>query len=275
MGDLHYHEIDESITEWKESRDVFYQSLLGRFLDMDADYHISLGDLTHFGTSLELREVYEILRRKERTFIHVLGNHDLYSQKRREVLEITGQQRYRAIDTEKAMMVFLDTAKEMDVNDWGGWIDDEQLQWFEEMVKASGTKPLLVFGHHPVYQTTARSERDKGSIHPDIEMWRVLSRKIGTGIYFNGHTHVDSIVEQNNWTFIQLSSCLDQHGFRIVEIADKEISISAVDMNEADLTDHAAILHLHMSHFKHNPDARGEVKDRESIVSLFIAAQPQ
>ncbi len=173
------------------------------------------------------------------------------------------------------MIVFLDTAKEMDVNDWGGWVDDEQLQWFEEMVKASGTKPLLVFGHHPVYQTTARSERDKGSIHPDIEMWRVLRQKKGTGIYFNGHTHVDSIVEQNNWTFIQLSACLDQHGFRIVEIADKEIRISAVDIDEAILTDHAPILHLHMSHFRHNPDARGEVRDRESIVSLFLEAQPQ
>jgi predicted phosphodiesterase len=242
---------------------------------MDADFHISLGDLTNFGSSSELQEVYEILRRKERTFIHVLGNHDLYAQTRNEVLAITGQQRYHAIDTEKAVLVFLDSAKEMDFDDWGGWVDDEQLHWFEEVVKASGTKPLLVFAHHPVYQTTTRSERDKGSIHPSIEMWPILNRKNGTGIYFNGHTHVDSIVEQNNWTFVQLSASLDQHGFRIVEIDEEEIRISAVDILEAGVLDHAPTLYQHMKHFSHNPEARGKDVEREVVIPLFTPAKPR
>ncbi len=275
LGDLHYHEIDKTIPGLPEARTAFYHTLLGRFLDMDADLHISLGDLTNYGSSLELQEVYELLRRKDRTFIHVLGNHDLYGQTRREVLEITGQQRYHAIDTASAMLVFMDTAKEMDLTDWGGWIDEEQLQWFEGMVEASGTKPLLVFGHHPVYNTTARSEKEKGSIHPSIDMWRILSRKKGVGVYFNGHTHVDSIVAQNNWTFVQLSACLDQHGFRIVELGEEEIRISAVDMMDADVLAHAPLLHQHMKHFKPNPDARGKDADREFVVPLLTAAQPQ
>lgn len=275
MGDLHYHEIDKSIPGLSEARTAFYHTLLGRFLDMDADLHISLGDLTNFGSTLELQEVYELLQREDRTFIHVLGNHDLYWQTRREVLEITGQQRYHAIDTETAMLVFLDTAKEMDFEDWGGWLDDEQLQWLEEIVEASGTKPLLVFGHHPVYNTTARSEKDKGSIHPSIDMWRILNRKKGVGVYFNGHTHVDSIVAQNNWTFVQLSACLDQHGFRIVELTDEELRISAVDITDADVLENAPMLHQHMVHFTHNPNARGTDADREFVVSLLTAAQPQ
>jgi len=275
MGDLHYHEIDKSVPGLLEARTAFYHTLLGRFLDMDADLHISLGDLTNFGSSLELQEVYELLQREDRTFIHVLGNHDLYWQTRREVLEITGQQRYHAIDAETAMLVFLDTAKEMDFEDWGGWLDDEQLQWLESMVEASGTKPLLVFGHHPVYNTTTRSEREKGSIHPDIDMWRILNRKNGVGVYFNGHTHVDSIAAQNNWTFVQLSACLDQHGFRIVELAQDEIRISAVDLTDADVLENAPMLHHHMVHFSHNPDARGTDADRELVIPLLTAAQPK
>lgn len=275
MGDLHYHEIDKSIPGLPEARTAFYHTLLGRFLDMDADLHISLGDLTNFGSTLELQEVYELLQREDRNFIHVLGNHDLYWQTRKEVLEITGQQRYHAIDTETAMLVFLDTAKEMDFEDWGGWLDDEQLEWLEGMVEASGTKPLLVFGHHPVHNTTARSEKEKGSIHPSIDMWRILNRKKGIGFYFNGHTHVDSIVAQNNWTFVQLSACLDQHGFRIVELTEEELRISAVDIIDADVLENAPLLHQNMVHFTHNPKARGTDADRELVVSLLTAVQPK
>ncbi|RAP75174.1 metallophosphoesterase family protein [Paenibacillus montanisoli] len=273
MGDLHYHESDEAFPGWLEARAVFYQTLLGQFMDEDGEFHISLGDLTNFGSSVELREVYEYLRRSDRTFIHVLGNHDLYAQPRRDVLEITGGQRYQAIMTDKAMLVFLDTAKEMDFEDWGGWVDEEQLEWLERMVKASGTKPLLVFGHHPVYNTTKRSETDKGSIDPSIDMWRILNQKEGTGIYFNGHTHVDSIAHQGNWVFVQLSACLDQPGFRVVDMDGEEIRISAVDVADGGFADHAATLHRHMKYFTPNPDARGSAADRELIIPLRRTVQ--
>ncbi|MBD2869386.1 metallophosphoesterase family protein [Paenibacillus arenilitoris] len=273
MGDLHYHDIDETIEGLREARAAFYETYLGCFLEMDADYHISLGDLTNFGTSSELQEVYAILGRKERSFIHVLGNHDLYGQTKKEVLALTGQKDYHAIDNGEAILVFLNTAKEMDFEDWGGWIDGEQLRWFEETVQASGSKPMLVFAHHPVFETTARSEKDKGSIHRDIDMWSILGQKQGQGLFFNGHTHVDSIVRQHNWTFVQLSAGLDQHGFRIVDIAGDEIRIAARDVTEAAVKDHAQVLHRYMKHFRHNPDARGVDEDRETIVSLLTTVQ--
>lgn len=275
MGDLHYHEIDETIPGLAEARTAFYHTFLDRFLEMDADYHISLGDLTNYGSTEELREVYKLLNREDRTFIHVLGNHDLYGQTRNQVLEITGQQRYHAIETDSAMLVFLDTAKEMDYSHWGGWIDEEQLAWLEEMVVASGSKPLLVFGHHPVYGTTRGSMKEKGSIDSSIDMWRILNQKKGIGVYFNGHTHMDSIVTQSNWIFVQLSACLDQHVLRVVEITEEEIGISAIDIHDPAVVDHAPILHEHMNYFTHNPDARGNETDRELIVSLLSVVQSQ
>ncbi|GIQ63317.1 hypothetical protein PACILC2_18850 [Paenibacillus cisolokensis] len=275
MGDLHYHDVDPAVPGWAEARDAFYEKLLGYFLETDADLHISLGDLTNSGSESELRDVYALLRRKERTFVHVLGNHDLYVQPRADVLRLTGGRRYHAIETDEAVLLFLDTAREMEPENLGGWIDEEQLQWFEEKVRTSASRPLLVFAHHPVHRTTARSEADKGSIHPDIEMWRILRQKQGSGVYFNGHTHVDSIVRQQGWTFVQLSACLDQPGFRIVDIGDREIRIRAVDCPDADLFGRAQVLHRHMPRFRHNPDARGQEADREATVPLMAAGLPR
>jgi len=266
LGDLHYHEIDRSIPGLAEARDAFYRHVLDEFLNLDADLYVSLGDLTNFGLTSELEEVYAMLRRPDKPFVHVLGNHDLYGQTREDVLKITGQQRYHVLDTEGAMLVFLDTAKELDFDDWGGWLDFEQLAWLEDKVESSGEKPLLVFGHHPVYRTTAGSEREKGSIHPGIDMWNILNRKKGIGIYFNGHTHMDSIVQRDDWSFVQMSACLDEPGFRIVEIGNEAIRISAVDVAGPEVLEAAAVLHRHMKHFTPNPHARGTEADRALTV---------
>ncbi|TBL75128.1 metallophosphoesterase family protein [Paenibacillus thalictri] len=273
MGDLHYHEVDGTVPEWQEMRNDFYQTFIARFFEFEADAYISLGDLTNYGYSSELQEVYGMIRQYGKPFYHALGNHDLYAQSRREVLAITEQARYHAVTTEQAVLVFIDTAKEMDFEDWGGWVDEEQLQWLEGVVKTSGTKPLLVFAHHPVHKTTAHSDRPKGSIHPDIDMWKILNMKQGTGIYFNGHTHIDSIVKQNNWTFVQLSACLDQTSLRIVEIDQDEISISPVDITDRILIESVETLYNNMKHFKHSPHARGEESDRGCVVPLLSAAE--
>jgi Icc protein len=287
MGDLHYHECDRSVPGLHEAHASFYSGLMDEFLEAEADLHISLGDLTNYGMAEELRQVYGLLGRKQRNFIHVLGNHDLYAQTRAEVLAISGQQRYLALDAGHAVLAFLDTAKEQDYEDWGGWIDTEQdyedwggwidteqLDWLEETVAASGDRPLLVFGHHPVYATTARSETDKGSIYPDIDMWSILRKKQGIGIYFNGHTHVDSIAARDHWTFVQLSACLDVPSFRIVDLEPKEITIRAVEMTDEEAIVGLPIIHRHMRHFSPTFGAKGLHRDRELSIPLKDSAVP-
>ncbi|SDW71626.1 metallophosphoesterase [Paenibacillus sp. CF384] len=278
MGDLHYHDIEELIPGLAAARTAFYHTLLGRFMNTVGDWHISLGDLTNVGSPSELQGVYELLQHEKqgRRFIHVLGNHDLYLLPREQVLEMTGQKRYHAIDTDEAMLVFLDTARELDITDWSGWVDEEQLRWLEACVERSGSKPLLVFGHHPVYRTTSRSEMHNESIHPSIDMWRILSRKKqGIGVYFNGHTHVNSIVSQSNWTFVQLAACLDHPEFRIVEVEGEHIRISTVDVADEGMMDHADLMHKYMPFFDPNPDGRGQNADRHHVISLWTSAAVQ
>lgn len=268
IGDLHYPSIDETIQGLKEARSTFYENFMDHFLKIDADYHVSIGDLTNFGLESELKEIYRIINQKNRTFYHALGNHDLYSMTKNEVLAITGQQQYHSFETDNAILVFLDTAKEMDYEDWGGWVDPEQLNWLEEVIRSSGTKPMLIFAHHPVYNTTTRSDMDKGSIHPDIDMWRILNQKEGIGMYINGHTHVDSIVQQNNWTFVQKSACLDQHAFRLIEIGENEITVNAIDLHDLAIEQNAPIICNNIKHFSPTAFARGTEENRNCHIPL-------
>ncbi|GAB6930854.1 hypothetical protein JCM10914A_48370 [Paenibacillus sp. JCM 10914] len=268
LGDLHYHEADERNGAWVMARDAFYTTILHHFMSAEADMHISLGDLTNFGTVSEIDEVYSIMERYDRDFVHVLGNHDTYSQTKKDLLQRTGQAGYQVLDMEQAILVFLDTTREMDLTNWGGWLDEDQLNWLEHIMVSSGTKPMLVFAHHPVHLTTRGSDRDKGSIDPSIDMWQILSKKQGSALYFNGHTHVDSITKQNNWTFVQLSACLDQHAYRIVEIEDEYIHIHAVDIDDVELSRLLSDIHPHMKYFSPTANARGTELERACSILL-------
>ncbi|MCM3761075.1 metallophosphoesterase [Alkalihalobacillus oceani] len=269
IGDLHYPDIEADIDGLAEAREVFYKRFIDHFLQVEADLYLSLGDLTNYGHTSELEDIYRLINHHQKDFIHVLGNHDLYAQPREKVLTISGQKRYHSIETDQAILAFLDTAKEMDYEDWGGWLDEAQLDWLEEVVIESGTKPLLVFAHHPVYQTTKRSDHEKGSIHPEIDVWSILEKKRGIGMYFNGHTHIDSIVKKEQWIFVQVSACLDQHALRVIELTPEEIIVSAVDIEDLVMAEAAPVVYRHMNHFTHQTDVRGEAIDRECRVSLL------
>ena len=273
IGDLHYPAIDETIPGLFEARNEFYGQFIERFLDVNADLHVSVGDLTNFGRPLELQGIYSLLGDK-REFIHVLGNHDVYSLPKTELLAITGQKRYFSFETNEAIFAFLDTAREMDYEVWDGWMEEEQLEWLEHIVQESGVKPLLVFAHHPVYNTTERSDRENGSIHPSIDMWKILDQKQGIGVYFNGHTHKDSIVHHKNWSFIQTSSCLDQPAFRLIDIGNEDISISAIDVGTEELHEHAALIYENINHYTHQVDARGSDENRNCVIPLVLSATP-
>lgn len=270
MGDLHYSSMTNGTEEMRGARDTVYSVMLDSYLNTEGHYHISLGDLTHEGLPEEFRHVFDRIGGSERQFIHVLGNHDTYSIPKAEILSITGQQRYSSIDTEEAMLIFLDSTKEMNRSDWGGEMDAEQLEWLETQLEQSGTKPVFVFAHHPVYGTTARSTIEKLSIHPDIDMLSVLNKKKGAGFYFCGHNHVNSIVQQEGWHYIQTAACLDIPAFRIVELKDGQVSTELVAIDHADLAEHIAAFNTKMPGFGPVLEARGEDRDWNLQVEVAV-----
>lgn len=249
IGDLHYPALAEEYAYIEEDRKKFYESFLERFFSIPADLYVSIGDLTNYGLKEELEEVYAIIDQHHKPFVQVLGNHDLYGQTRHEVLAISKQKRFQDITTDKVVLAFLDTAKEQDYRDCGGSLDPAQLYWLEGVVEQSGSRPLIVFGHHPVYATTAQSDKDARSIHPGIPVWSVLNKKDGIGLYMNGHNHCNSIAERGQWNFVQLAAVLDEQSARVIEISDSHLSIETIDLYDPELQKSAQIIGQAIPHF--------------------------
>jgi 3',5'-cyclic AMP phosphodiesterase CpdA len=273
LGDLHYSSMSHGTEEVKAARVRAFEHMLKAFLNEEADFHISIGDLTHEGTAQELQSIFSILAKSERSFIHVLGNHDTYSLPKQEISTLTGQPCYRAIDTPHAKLIFLDTTKEMNRSDWGGELDEEQLSWLEGQLTDSHQKQVLLFGHHPVFDTTARSTLDKLYIRPQDEIRDVLNSRPKGGIYFCGHNHMNSIVKQGNWHYVQTAACLDVPAYRVIDVHEGEVTITHRLIQDADLIYDIQSFCRDTPGFGPVDDALGEESDLLLTVQLTSAAQ--
>ncbi|MCJ7840399.1 metallophosphoesterase [Lederbergia sp. NSJ-179] len=266
IGDLHYPSMIGQRKDVKEARDKFYTSFIHSFFEIEADYYVSIGDLTNFGMEDELREVYQIIRKYHKNFIHTLGNHDLYGIPREEVLNISDIEQNISMETDLAHLIFLETARDHNDEDYSGYLSDDQLAWLEEQIIQSGEKLVLIFAHHPVYNTTARSNFPYLSIVPEVPIQDILRKKRGNGMYVNGHNHIDSIETIDNWTYIQAGSILDDPSIRILEINQDEISIKAINVGNPELKKQSQMIGSAIHHFQFNPYGIGTTSNREKVI---------
>lgn len=272
IGDLHYPSMVDKQEEVKEARDAFYATFLQSFFEIEADYYVSIGDLTNFGKADELREVYEIIRKHNKAFIHTFGNHDLYGVPRDEVLSIADSEQNIVIETEQATLISLETARDHDYVNYSGYVSDKQLTWLEKEIEQSGEKLVIIFAHHPVYDTTVNSNFPYRSIAPEVPILEVLRKKLGKAIYVNGHNHKESIETIGNWTFVQASAVLDHQSVRILDINENEISIQPVDVGTPELATMARLIGSNMSHFNLNPFGAGTTENYKKLIkrSLYV-----
>lgn len=272
IGDLHYPSVKEEYALSQQDRQDFYESFMAHFFSVPADLYVSIGDLTNFGTKDELEGIYAIIDQHQKPFVHVLGNHDVYAMRRDEVLKITKQDRFHSLSTESAVLAFLDTAQEQNYEDWGGTLDIEQQYWLADVVEESGTRPLLVFGHHPVYGTTKNSSKEKRSISPDIPMWDLLNKKQNAGLYVNGHNHFNSIAAREQWTFLQIAAVLDEQAVRVIDISEAMISIDYVPFVDPNLRHQAHTIGNAIDHFRLNTHRLGTEADVKYAIPLAAPA---
>jgi Icc protein len=232
MGDAHY--CSEIPSELTSARDDYYRALFREFFALDADVHILLGDVTHWGNPREwdfvLRTTSELSKRYDRQFRFILGNHDTLRQSREDVLEQTESPRYAVDEFPNLRIVYLDTTKESSHDNWGGLVDQEQLDWLDEM-SARENRYTIVCGHHPIAQTTAGSDRDMMSIDNSREVLDKLANLSQEGLYLNGHNHVHSAVTGIDtlpgWTFVQHSAVLSAPVFRRYTVSDEAVHVSS------------------------------------------------
>lgn len=269
LGDFHYSALEEKDKSKEEEvfniRDKYYEKAISNFLNTEGDYHIALGDVTNFGNKEELKYICNAMKNDGVNFIHVIGNHDSYNSSKKEILQETNQERYFSIQDKEVRVIIIDSTLETNHECWGGYIDQEQLQWLENEIISAKGETVLIFSHHPVYDTTALSREENLYINPIDELNRILSLHKGRGVFFCGHNHVNSICKRDNWYFVQTAAMLDINAFRVVDITENEINFDYKKVNG--VSELSKFIGSNMTHFINKEGADGREEDRILVVS--------
>ncbi|MCS7459857.1 metallophosphoesterase [Paenibacillus doosanensis] len=270
IGDLHFfdHQLVQGNEELLLAKERFYENFLEIFFEMEADVHISLGDLTHMGLEEEFEHVYRHIRNSGVSFRHILGNHDAYELPKSKIQSLMDHPLNDVLETEDALFVFVDSTREMDPQDYSGHFKADQLDWLETQMHASPSKPIFVFAHHPLYNTTATSTDEKMHMDLAIDMRAILRQRQGTGFYFNDHNHVHSIAREEQWSFIQTAACMCHPSIRLVEIDKSEVRTRVVAVEDREIVEAARILYDKLPQYHRPLQAQGQEADRDQIMLL-------
>ncbi|RLL46986.1 hypothetical protein D8M04_07270 [Oceanobacillus piezotolerans] len=273
MGDLHFPSKNKQgellSTEERKTRDTFYNYYMNEFFKQDADIYFSVGDITTSGDIPEFDDLYRMIRKYNRNFRQVLGNHDLLQYSRKEIYDRLNCKNNSFYENGDVILVYLETGREMDRKNFGGWISEEQKEWLSSMISKSGAKTLVIIAHHPVYNTTKNTVEDMHHVDPKTELWSVLEKKKDwIGIYINGHIHEDSIAKRNNWHFIQFCSVLDDPALRLFEFSKDTFSYQTHRLTDSEMKEKATCIGQFNEQFRLQEDGPGTEKERNLIIDL-------
>ena len=153
----------------------------------DFDAVVVKGDLTSRGTRDEYDEFLNAYGVFGESLHHVRGNHDTD-----RTMNI-GDTAPFSVLLDGAVLAVLDTSQFHRPN---GVLDVEQLAWLDALA-ASATDPVLVFGHHPLWDS-AKDPRSDGffGLVPDSTdaLCAVFARREMIAGYFAGHTHRNRVL---------------------------------------------------------------------------------
>lgn len=207
-----------------------------------------------------------MINKYNKQFYQVLGNHDLYLSDRNEAKKYISFVEDQVLSYSEIDIFLLETARVKDPLNYGGYVSDAQLKKLREFLNQSGDKPVMVIGHHPVYDTTFGSNVDMWSIDADSPIMEVLLTKTtGPAFFVCGHNHADNIIGKNNWQFIQLGAVLDYTSMRIFEITDKTCEIRDINFETVETRQWVDVIATHMTHFNLWSEAIGTTLQKNQI----------
>jgi 3',5'-cyclic AMP phosphodiesterase CpdA len=155
---------------------------------VDPDAVVAKGDLTSNGTAEEYDRFFEVYGGAfGDRLVHVRGNHESYHS----LQSAAWPTQERTLDG--VTLAVLDTSRDATVN---GRVSAEQLDWLDEL-GARADRPVLVFGHHPVWNPADEERHDGtfGIVPADTEaLVAVFARRPRLLGYFAGHTHRNKVV---------------------------------------------------------------------------------
>ncbi|WP_449443006.1 hypothetical protein [Ureibacillus acetophenoni] len=110
------------------------------------------------------------------------------------------------------------------------------------------------------------SEKENLSVDPEIPLKEVLNKKSGVNIYMNGHNHFNSIVQDENWTYIQVAAVMDEIGARIIEVTDEEMKVSELNFTTEELRATADHVGETIDHFRLAPQQLADESQRNITI---------
>jgi 3',5'-cyclic AMP phosphodiesterase CpdA len=194
-NDVHFGETVCGKIEGDERFEVFgvdegtlpYPELMSRAVvddiaSISPDCVVVKGDLTDDGRDDEYDAFLEVWGGAfgER-LVHVRGNHDSF--RGQGFAAWPWQSRVLA----GATIALVDTARPFEI---GGALDADQLDWLDAL-GAGADQPVIVLGHHPVWNPEHDPELARSGIAADDSraLIEVMARRPALSCYLSGHTH--------------------------------------------------------------------------------------
>ncbi len=245
LGDLHY--ATYSQPEFTAARERVFGALFRQVAALKADVVFAIGDTTNDGTIAELTAQDALAAQAGIKLIRITGNHDCDSLEKAEMADfflgeqspLTQQELYASFSYGVVQFILMDTSRvKMGGLNWGGIVSDEQLTWLAAEVEKFNHDPQLkyfvVLGHHPIENTTQRSDEKWMNVENSAAIREVLGKLEGApGLYICGHNHSNSIAgpDAAGWYYLQAGAPVVCESYRIVTVDERGIKIETVDFD--------------------------------------------
>ena len=167
------------------------------------------GDLTDRGLPEQYAAFLEAFTPLGARVHHVRGNHDAMTD---PTLAVEGAP--YAVELPGVTLAVLDTT---DPGHVGGVLPAEQVAWLDDLA-VSATDPVLVFGHHPVWDLDTTRHVDPHYViarDASAALIDVVHRRERIAGYFAGHTHTNRVrryARARNVPFVEVACGKDYPG---------------------------------------------------------------
>jgi predicted phosphodiesterase len=198
--------------------ELMNRAVVAEMTALDPDAVVVKGDLTERGLPEQYDEfvrVYDVFGSRMH---HVRGNHDAISDP-----ELARESAPYSIALPGTTLAVLDTTVPGTV---GGALPSSQLEWLDALA-GMATTPVLVFGHHPVWNLDEPGRSDPNyaiALDDSVALAEIVSRHRSIGGYFAGHTHSNRVfrfAQVRDVPFVEVACTKDYPGawaeYRIYE----------------------------------------------------------
>ncbi len=163
--------------------EVMSRGAIAEMAAVELDAVVVKGDLTSEGS---VEEYEQFLAAYEPAFgerlHHVRGNHDAYHGQR------FADHAPFSVELAGVRLAVIDTVVP---GQPGGQVPADTLGWLDDLAAADDDRPVLLFGHHHVWDPASPNRDDRFGVSPDDSerLVELVARRPAVVGYFAGHTH--------------------------------------------------------------------------------------